>query len=68
MHRSPNKMQQPSVGVIDARRPDAGPVFEGAFDGMSVGAMMGKYDADARLITVSQRGSAMVYVLSVCLL
>jgi hypothetical protein len=56
-------MQQPSVGVMDARRPDAGPVFEGAFDGMSVGAMMGKYDADARLMTVSQRGSAMVYVI-----
>jgi hypothetical protein len=30
---------------------------------MSVGAMMGKYDADARLMTVSQRGSAMVYVI-----
>jgi hypothetical protein len=59
-----NKMQQPSIGVVDARRPDAA-LLENTLDGLSSGAILSRFDSDARLLYVAQRSGTNVFTYDV---
>ena len=55
-----NKGRQPAFQVIDNRRPDA-PLVSDSFEGLSVGALLPKYDIDTKLLYMAQKGSSTLY-------